>query len=37
MSVMMVWMVIGSIGAVMRASGGEQCTGKEKQPELFLS
>ena len=31
------WMVIGSIGAVMRASGGEQCTGKEKQPELFLS
>jgi hypothetical protein len=31
------WLVIGSIGVTMRTPGGQQCTGKEKQPELFLS
>ena len=37
MSVVTMWMVIGSIGIAMRASGGQQCTGEEKQLELFLS
>jgi len=37
MSVMMVWMVIGSIGGVMRAPGGKQRTSKKKQPESFFA
>jgi hypothetical protein len=37
MSVVMMWMIVGSIGAVMFAPGGEQCTGKEKQPEFLFS
>jgi hypothetical protein len=37
MSAVMMWMLIGNIGVVMRAPGGEQCTGKEKQPKFFFS
>jgi hypothetical protein len=28
---MMMWMIIGPIGGVMRTPGAKQCTGKEKQ------
>jgi len=33
----MVWMILGSIGALMRTPNGKQCTGKEKQSEFFFS
>jgi hypothetical protein len=36
-SVVMVWMILGSIGALMRTPNGKQCTGKEKQSEFFFS
>jgi hypothetical protein len=36
-SVVMVWMILGSIGAFMRTPNGKQCTGKEKQSEFFFS
>jgi hypothetical protein len=36
-SVVMVWMILGSIGALMRTPNGKQCTGKEKQSAFFFS
>jgi len=37
MSVMMMWMILGTIGGVMGAPGGKQGTGKEKQPQFSFS
>ena len=37
MSAVMMWMLFGSIGVIMRTPGGKQCAGKEKQLEFFFS
>jgi hypothetical protein len=37
MSAVTMWMILGTIGGVMRAPGGKQGAGKEEQPDFFFS
>jgi hypothetical protein len=34
MSAVMMWMIVGTIGGIMRTPGSKQCAGNEKQPQF---